>query len=958
MFRSNDRAAVGRGFAVALALALPATLSAQQPPAANDNVDEIIITGSRIARPEETAMSPFAVIGEEQISLSNPTNIENFLRTSPQFAQALGSNTNNGNEGSATIDLRNLGEERTLVLVNGKRFIPYDYQGFVDLSMIPVSLIDRVEIITGGASAVYGSEAVAGVVNFILKDDFEGLEVGGGYSVTEEGDGDIYDVNITAGGNFAGGKGNLVFNVGYTKQDPISQGDRPYSAFALRSSNLTPRGSFTTPFSTIFYPELDDSGLGLDESGCAQFADDSTPVLCENTFNFNPFNLYQVPQRKWVATALGKYEINDDLEFFVRGSFANNRTDTVIAPTGTFFEPFQINVNNPLLPQATRDLLQLIEDDEDDGDGLANVLLGRRLTEVGPRISLYENTAYQFVTGLRGTVLDDQNWETFVQYGRTSRNQNFLNDNNKDLVQETLLSDDGVTCRAPASAGCIPGNYFGSGNLDPAVSNFIRLNLNEINKTDQLIFGGSLAGDLPLTIPTANRAIGYAAGVEFRREKGNNRPDDNYIRGIAPGFGASSPVDAEIEVKEVFAEVLVPLVADAPFANAINFETGIRYAKYDNQVNFATGTVENTFYNTSYKFGVDWSPIEDLTFNVMFQRAVRAPNMSEIGLPKTSGTGDLTDDPCDNDDPPIDPDLIQLCEDTGVPVGNVGAFTSIIAGQIGNFSGGNPNLDPEEADTWTAGVAWQPSFYDGLYFSVDYYDIEIEDAIIALLEQDIVNACYFFERSASGTFCQLIERSPLTGGLQGGSTVGVFRSYTNSSVEAASGIDFDFRLGFDFDGGNALDFQMLANYVIERVSKPADFLDEYDCAGLVGNTCLRPTPEWTINFISTWTTGPAKLQLLVRYLDSITQDATVIGDDSPSDYAVPTIASQTFVDLTGQYDVGDNITIRGGITNLFDRDPPIVGNDYGGTAENSGNTFPATYPSVGRGYYLGATAKF
>lgn len=929
----------------------PGVVLAQTPVTTltQDDIEQIVVTGSRIARPELTAMSPFAVIDEGTITLSNQTNIENVLRNLPQFAQAIGSNTNNGNDGSATVDLRQLGEARTLVLVNGKRFVPYDYQGFVDLSMIPVSLIERVEVITGGASAVYGSDAVAGVVNFIMKNDFEGLEVNSSYNVTDEGDGDTYDFNITAGSNFAGGRGNIVFNLGYTNQDPISQGERSYGAEPLSSYDLAFTGSYTTPYSIIDSPL---TCTGFDASG------DPDGGLCAPNFNYTPYELYQVPQKKWTSTALGTYEIDETTEFFFRASFANNRVNTQLAPTGTFGAPFTINVNNPLLTPATRSLLQDIEADEGDGDGLANVALYRRLSELGARDSEYENTAYQFVGGLRGKILDDQDWEVFGQYGRTSRTQNFFNDSNLALLQQSLLSDDGITCRPPAASNCVPGNYFGEGNLDPDVPNFLRLNLNETDKTDQLIFGASLSGDLPLELPAAGSPLSYAVGVEFRREQADNNPDDNYEQGIAAGFGSSSPVDAEIEITEVFGEFLLPIVTDARFAKSINIEGGIRYAQYENDVDTASGAADNRFYNDSYKFGVDWSPREDLRFNVMYQRAVRAPNLSEIGLPKTPSVGSLDNDPCDDDNPPTDAALIALCEATGVPAGQVGSFTSIIAGQIGNFLGGNPELEPEKADTWTYGVKWRPSFVENLSVSIDYYDIDIDDAITQLVEQDIVNICYFTEQDANGDFCQLIARSPLTGSLNGGSTVGVSRVYQNSANETARGIDFDIRYSFDIEGAGSIDLSWAANYVIERESKPATGMDSYDCAGLVGNTCLRPTPEWSFVQSTRWIKGPVTLQLLWRYIDSISQDSVAFGNAAASDYAVPTIASQSFFDLSGTYELDENWTIRAGISNLFDRDPPIVGNDYAGITENGGNTFPATYPSLGRGYYIGATARF
>lgn len=986
MNRTTARTAPRRRLAFACIALLPVAGMAQQPPTTltQDEIEEIVVTGTRIARPELTAMSPFAVLGEQEIKLSNPANIENFLRTSPQFAQAIGSNTNNGNDGSATLDLRNLGEERTLVLVNGKRFVPFDYQGYVDVSMIPVSLIERVEVITGGASAVYGADAVAGVVNFIMKDKFEGLEVNGSYGVTDEGDGDTYDFNITAGGNFAGGRGNLVFNLGYTKQDPISQGDRSYGRESLGSDTLEPFGSFTMEAGTVLYGGF----FGDPEDGCIQFDDNGDPVSCLNTFNFNEYNLYQVPQKKWTATVLGSYEITENIEFFTRGSFANNRIDTIIAPTGTFFFPFQLNVadvaagGNPFLSPAARAYFQNIDANECSspqvdpdtgeftgpclalapgaGDGFVDFSLGRRLVELGTRDSLYENTAYQFVGGLRGTILHDQDWEVFGQYGRTSRNQSFINDISYARTQQSLLAVDdgsgGVACSDP-SGNCVPGNYFGAGNLGDDVASFIRLNLNEINETDQMIFGGALSGDLPVQLPAAERAVAYAVGVEYRREKAENRPDDNYASGNSVGFGSSSPVDSEIDIEEIFGELLIPVVSGVRFAEEINIETGVRYAEYKNKVQAVSGSSSNTFYNTSWKLGADWKPIDELRFNLMYQRAVRAPTIREIGLPKTPSTGDLSDDPCDNTGTLPSGALIALCEATGVPVGLSGTFTSIVAGQINNYVGGNPNLDPEEADTYTAGFRWTPSFLEGFELAVDYYDIDIDDAIFELTEQDIVNACYFSEQDPNGAFCQLIARNPLTGALVGGTETGVFRALANVASESARGVDINARYTIDL-GAGTLDLGMNATYVIERKIQPADFLAEYDCTGLVGSTCLRPEPEWSFVQTTRWTSGPFSAQLLWRYTDGIRQDAVALGAADASDFAVPRIASQSFFDVTGSYDIDATWSIRGGITNLFDRDPPIVGNDYGGTAENSGNTFPATYPSVGRGYYLGATAKF
>ncbi len=971
--------------ALASALLLPLGALAQQAatPAttlSQGEVDEIVVTGSRIPRPDLTAASPIRHCRRRSDQALQHCEHGGVPAPVAAVRPGTGNNNNNGNDGGATIDLRNLGEERTLVLVNGKRFVPYDYQGYVDISMIPTSLIERVEIITGGASAVYGSEAVAGVVNFILKENFEGVEISGGYGETEDGDGDSYDFSVTVGGNFAGDRGNAVLNVGYSKKDVVTQGERSYSAVSL-DNLLDPGGSYTIPGSTVF-----DSGYTGDTAdGCAQFdSDGEISGTCDPSFNFNPYNLLQTPQQLWTATALADFEINDNLTVFTRASFANNQVDTIIAPTGTFFNSFDINyLDNPFLsPSAVARYTLVDAEDSSPGDGIVQgAQVGRRLVELGTRDSLFENTAYQFIGGLKGSAWEDHNWEVFAQYGHTSRNQNFVNDINIDKARLAFDAvDDGFgnpVCRINADAdpgnddpACYAADFFGAGRLHPLVGPYIAFgSLIEVDKTDQLIYGGSLSGDLPLQLPIADRPLGYAVGVERREEKGEARPDSNYENGLAPGFGSSSPVDAKITIDEVYGELLIPIVADAPLAKAINVETGIRYAKYENATTISGVYSDNDFYNTSWKLGADWSPTEDLRITAMFQRAVRAPTLQEIGLPRTSSTGDLINDPCDNDNPTADPDLIALCEATGVPVGDVGGFNGISAGQVNNFLGGNPGLEPEEADTWTVGFDWTPAFLEGLQVSVDYYDIEIDDAIVEISEQNIVNGCYQTEQDANGFFCSRIIRDPVTGNLLGNPTNGIDISRVNAATETAEGIDFVIRYAFDMAGMGSLDVGINANYVLERTKQDRVGTPINDCVGLAGKTCLRPTPEWSFVQSTRWTMGPATIQLNWRYLDSIEQDSLVLEafrfdatnnpeGVSPSDFAVNEIASQSYFDLTGTFDLNETWQVRAGVDNLFDHEPPVVGNEWGGTAENSGNTYPAVYDALGRAFYVGASARF
>ncbi len=949
--------ALNAGAALLWLCAWPVTGSAQQV-AADRTMEEIFVTGSRIARSDLTANSPINVIDAESLQVTNTVNVEEFLRKMPQFAQAIGRNTNNGNPGVATLDLRNLGEERTLVLMDGKRFIPYDADGIVDVGMIPASLIERVEVITGGASSVYGADAVAGVVNFIMKKDFEGIEFNSSAGITEEGDGNIYDLSVTLGGNFADGRGNIVFNAGYSKQDAVTQGERPFGVEAL-DDLLDPVGSFTTPQGTAF----DSSFPGDPEGGLTQFDPNGNTVPFSQTFNFNPFNLYQVPQKKWTLTTIGRYEVTDQIEFFARGSFANNRVDTIIAPSGTFFESFPLAYQtNPFLGPAAVNRFTQVDNAESDpataGDGIVEILLGRRLVEIGTRNSDYENTAYQIVGGFTGDFAETQHWEVFGQWGRTSRTQNFDNDTTISKVQQAAFDVilDPLTnqpvCVDP-SGGCAPANLFG-GTMSQEAADFLRTPLVETNTTSQMVFGGSVSGDLPFTLPTAENALGYAVGIEYREEKSDHRPDDNYATGNAIGFGSSSPISAQIEVFEIFGEALVPLVTDAAFAREINLEGGVRWADYENR---AAG-VSNSFQNTSYKFGGDWVVVDGLRFRGMFQRAVRTPSLSEIGLPRTPSTGDLDNDPCEGTNPVGNAELTALCIATGVPPAAIGSVVSIIAGQINNFVGGKPDLEPEEADTITAGVVFTPEFLEGLEFTLDYYNIDIDNVIVQVTEQNVVDACYNIEKNAAGTFCSLIFRNPINGGLTGPKQFGVDVSLINGGFLKVEGIDFGARYGFDFDRWGTLDLSISGTHVLGNEQQDAAFLPSFECAGLVGNICLRPSPEWTWIQTTEWRQGPFMVQLQWQFIDRIAQDAIKLGGADPSDFAVPEIASQSYFDLYGSWEIDDTWTARLGVQNLFDRDPPITGNDYGGTAENSGNTFPATYDPLGRKYFLAINAKF
>lgn len=931
--------------------------------AAEDEGQVIIVTGTRIARPDLEAASPVTVVTGESIKLSGQTGVEEFLRDVPQATPAIGGNTNNGNPGAATIDLRNLGEERTLVLVNGKRFVPYDGDGIVDLNMIPSALVERVEVLTGGASSVYGSDAIAGVVNFVMKSDFEGFQADAQYGITEEGDGANRSFSITMGMNSADGRGNIVMNATYTKVDAVDQGSRSFSRNVLAAADLGPGGGSSTNAAGTIRSIPGSACAGGSTAGVCTFDANGNLVpyvASRDGFNFNPYNLLQAPQDKWTATALGHYELTDAVEFYGRASFANSQVTTIVAPSGTFNFPFEINyATNPFLNSQARSVLAAADAiDSSPNDGFVTLPVGRRTVELGTRDSIYENTAYQVVGGFKGDITDNIQWEVFGQWGKTKRTITYANDISFSRTQQALLAvngPNGPQCM-DTSGGCVPANLFGAGNLSQEAGNFIRLDLQQHDSTSQLVTGGFISGDLPFTL-ASDKPGAFVIGAEYRRERTKANPDENLRQGNAPGFGSSTPVDAQFSVREVYGELKLPIL------DMFSVEGGIRYADYKNKDNL-TGQ-GNDFTNTSWKVGADFEPIEDIRFRAMYQRAVRAPNLNELGQPLTPSTGDVDTDYCSSDNlTPADyaagGTLAQLCLATGVPSSAAanGIVGGPIAGQVNNYLGGNIDLEPEKATTITIGAVIQPRFLPGFTASVDYFDIKVKNAIINIPEQDIVDACYLFEQDANGTFCSLIHRNPIDGSLIGGTETGVDAREINAGLQRTRGIDIAAAYRFDIMEDARLTLAVNATRTIRSDFQAASVLPVRHCAGLVGSICLRPLPKWQWVQTTTFNKGPFTAQLRWQYIGKLTNDTVAFGQAPASDFAVPVIGARSYFDFSSEYEVNDNFALRFGVENIFDKKPPVVGNDYGGTTENSGNTYPATYDPLGRKYFVGATLKF
>ena len=974
--RFKNTLVIGASLAAVALASTPAFAQTTQAPVegvdTDNSVEAIVVTGSRIQRPDLQAASPVTAISAEAIQLRNKPGVEEFLRDLPQAVPGVGSATNNGNPGVATVNLRNLGEVRTLVLVDGHRFVPFDSNGIVDLNMIPSSLVQRVDVLTGGASSTYGSDAVAGVVNFILKHNFTGIAGDAQYGITELGDGAHRDFSLTGGINL-GSRGNFVVNGTYSEQEKVALGGpRAYSQFSLSPDKLTAAGGS----STNIFGSIDTGAQGRYTFTPGGFVPYSA---ARDSFNFNPYNLTQVPHTKWNATALLNYELTDGVEFFARGSYGDTKVQTEIAPSGTFGFGFNINYRtNPFLDPAlnpassgARAIFANIDaTDATPNDGMVRVGVRRRTPDVGPRTTAYHNRAYQGIAGFRGDLSSSLHYEVFGQYGKTIRDIAYLNDLDAGKVQQALLvvqGPNGPVCINPSN-GCAPANLFGQSGLSAAGAKFISFSLSEVDKNDQLVGGGFLTGDIaPIEFVAAHPAA-FVLGAEYRRERATANPDNNLRTGNSIGFGSSTPLQAQIDVKEVYGELKVPLIADAPFFQELELEAGVRYSAYKNSTsvdNTGTGGVinnfKNSFNNLTFKIGGGWKPVDSIRIRAMFQRAVRAPNLSEIGLPVTPGTGDATFDPCAAGTFTSALQTLCLTVGGGFPRGVIpGTTDQPTSGQVNNFSGGNPALVPERANTITVGAVFTPTFMRGFTASVDFFDIKVKKAILSTPEQAILDACYYSEKVATGTFCSLIKRSQIDGTLEGDTIYGVDSTSRNAGLITQRGIDVAANYRTAVTDNLNLILGLNATYTIDSKVQFAPVLPIYECAGKVGKTCRDPQPKFASVANVGFELDKFLTQFTWRHTSSITQDALSVGANlqPASAFAVPVIPSYDYFDVAMRWNVAPHFQFRLAAENLFNKQPPVVGTGYGATAQNSGNTYPASYDTLGRRFSVGANVKF
>jgi outer membrane receptor protein involved in Fe transport len=954
-------------FALGLAI-ISAPALAQEAPEGDAQAPEgtIVVTGSRIARPDLESTSPVSFVGAEEFELQQTVNVEEVLNDMPQVIPATTGTSNNPGGGVATVDLRGLGTQRTLVLVDGRRYVSFDDTQVVDLNTIPASLIERVDVVTGGASAVYGSDAISGVVNFITKTDFSGIEMNTGYEISQEGDGGRWNVDGTIGANFDDDRGNVVVHAGYFQRDPIFAGDRKATTVSFSDPGgggaLFPGGSSGIPSFRINFG----AGNRRFDQGGNLIPYSATTDL----YNFGPVNYLQVPQERFLGYSKAQYEITENFRPYIEGVFISNRVTTQLAPTPiTNTTPFRdgslggnlfVSVNSPFLGASTRATLAALDTD---GDGLvAPASFGRRFLETGPRINADDRNAFRVLAGMEGEIGGNWNYDGYYSYSRTKNSQvqsgniqlsaliaglqtAFQNPTTGAISITPIagLAGGGTLVCRDASAranGCVPVNAFGENNVSQAAVDYISIQAQNqeeaVTQVAQFAVTNSSLFDL------GAGGVGIAIGAEHRREEAEFIPDTFLSSGDVGGFNAGDPTAGGYNVTEFFGEVNVPLLADT-FIRRLEVNGAARYSNYSNAVG-------NVF---TWAVGGLLEPVEGLTFRGNYQRAIRGPSVNELfGGQTVSFDGAV--DPCGTPEA-LSGALRTACIANGVPAAVVGTMFGSGGTSFPAQQGGNPNLREEKAKTYTFGVAFVPSFFEQLSITVDYYNIRIDNAIGTVGAQNIVDACLRFNQQS---YCDLISRDP----------TGEFESFVDLNFNAASlktdGIDVGARLnvplgfGMSEDQDMRVSFDFKGSYLMSLDYIPVVGLPiENECAGRFGRTCsdtvaFGPTPKWRHAFRTTLREGPGFFSFLWRYIGK-TRD-----DDDTFTYAVERLKAKSYFDATLGYDVNDNLSIAAGVDNIFNTGfQPLASTQQGGNGQQS-NTYPATYDTLGRYYSISAKVRF
>jgi iron complex outermembrane recepter protein len=977
------------------------TPAAAAAPAAGAELQEVVVTGTRIQSANLISASPVTTITNVDIQASGLTRVEDLLNNLPQVFASQGANMSNGSTGTATVDLHDLGVNRTLVLVDGMRLAPGVPGGSsaADLNMIPAELIERVEVLTGGASSTYGADAVSGVVNFIMNTHYEGVKIDtqfGDYNHSNHqslyqgiesaagqaapsgtvNSGQQKNFSFIAGSNFAEGAGNATVYATYDKADANIGSQFDYSACSLGSvgGKVACAGSATDAGGNFI-------AYGAHGRILTNTVDPKTgifrPAVASDDFNFGALNFFQRPSERWTAGFFLHYDVNEHTSVYSEFMFMRNNTTSGIAPGGDFANngltlscaaPGIGSPGNPLITAQERSVLcapALLA--AQPGATAANALsyyLQRRNVEGGQRLQDDTNNDFRQVVGVRGDFLDAWKYNAYAQVGITDGTT--LATNNFSVTKLAFAENAVVgpagtpICAPPAPTACVPYNPWVPGAVNAAQLNYLQVPALTQGTDREYVAHADVTGDLGkygVQTPWAKTGLQVNLGTEYRSESTTFSPDEENISDdIAGGAGAVLPIAGNFHVWEVFTEFNMPILDGVPFAEQLSLNGGYRYSKYT--LGFSTNT---------YKFGVEYAPIKDVRFRASFNQAVRAPNIGELFASQTIGPGGSID-PCWGPTPAL---TAAQCARTGVTAAQYGNLGVNPASQFNIQTGGNPALSPEKAHTWSYGVVFQPTFLPAFSATVDYYDIRITGAIEAQNGVSVIDNCALTGNPAE---CSLIHRD-VNGSLFLTNAGFVTTLSQNTGLLENKGVDINLHYTWNLDSFGKLVFNLQGTDTISNTTQPNTVVPDpttggvvsgpsYNCAGFEGVTCGSPLPHWRHIFTTDWATPWSGFDLHAawRYIggtqvDGLSQSALLSspGTVFPGYDHVP---SFSYIDLSASAAINSMLTIRVGANNVLDKDPPVILSANCPVGACNNNTWVQTYDPTGRFLYVHLEAKF
>ena len=955
-------------------------------------VEEVFVTGSLLPKGDFVSKAPIATISSTQFEMSNTTNVEALVNSMPQVVGGADRSSTWGS-GIATVNLRGLGENRSLVLLNGRRFVPtFPDGGTVDLNFVPVGLIDRVEVLTGGASAAYGSDALAGVVNFILRDDFEGWDFNIGSESSEKGDAEIHNLNVTNGGSFAGGKGRYMIHADYLKREPVFWTDRDISNGIIRDGQDA-NGNLILVEGDPYYWIFPTSNIVIPGYSTQSIFDDAGSDLSmaetqlDKRKNPNEGFYLQLPQERISLKGNFSFEFSG-IEVYADAYYSKSEVPTTNEPPWLGWptsRSYTVLVEeNPYWSEQTK---QIVSEGyiqcgwcnspwvDENANGIVESVdipwIFRSFQELGSTSIDREFESTQIELGAKGDLSDSWGYEIFGQAGKVD---SFIDANpllNPDRIQQALLVNANGECMDP-SDNCVPLNVWGN-DIGAQAYDFIRYPEGaglSSTKTEQIVVMGTLSGNTAdwFTIPGDPGPIGLVFGFEYLQIDSKIKTPRFIETQMYEGYAETKPfsLEAGIKRKSIFAEALIPLVSGRPGIDFLELELGFRGA--DDQ---------QTGWSNTYKVAFSYYPTIDFQVRGSYNRAMRAPSITELYQQRSQEWAGVWD-PCLDNNPlkwagaiafdstiesfsllEASPELAETCIATGLPEQNLYDINYYQYSGIGIDLGGKRDLDPEDSSTLSMGMVWTPEFLDGLSVSIDYFDVEIENYIARtpLEVYEVMRGCFDPALAMGGPgskACDSIRRDA------DGRLTSLFMGYQNLGLHELVGWDFNVSFSSEFLTGY-LDLAYFATKINKRTIKDNSFgVIDLECKGEFNGPCDitidNPVPDFKHRFTADWSKGDLDLQLVWKHLSSLED-----GQDSAI-YYTEKLDSYSIVDLSARYAFTDSMSVILGVKNAFNKQPQPIGTNSWEEREvqigAQSNTYTQFYDVIGRTIFLKFSGAF